>query len=365
MILRKALLYCALLAATGCGGLPAFGPSAQEITNAAVTVAAQDDDMTTFALVEVSAQTVPPVQQGGGAFTAHFRAQRFLTEDEPISVSDLLEIRIWEAASDGLFSTSGQRDTVLTIPVSNAGTITVPYAGGINVAGLTTDRVRGVLLAKYNGQAIDPEISVQIVETATRTVAVLGAVRNSGRAEIPAQGMRLLDLLAQMGGVSHPDWEVEISVARGAQRSKLRMDHLAAQGGNNIVILPNDTVQVTHAPRRYAVFGAVAQSGRVSLDVAKPTLSDLLAEVGGLNDMQAAPNAVFVFRRAMRPDEQPTVYKLDFARADSFLLADQFVLRDTDIVYVATADAREFQKFISTLVSPLLGGVSSVQNLGN
>ena len=361
----RRILLPLVLVVTGCTSLPAFGPSAQEIAGAAETNIAADDDMTAFALIDVSAATLPDVQRVGSAFPPAFRAQALLTEHDRISVTDVLEIRIWEAASDGLFASSGQRETVLSAQVSNAGTIEITYAGRIHVAGLTTGRVREVMIDKYQGQAIDPEINVQIVETAARKATVLGAVRSSGLVTIPANGIRILDILAQAGGVPYPEWEVEIAVSRGSARGHMRMDHLRANSSNNIVIVPRDTVQVTHRARRFSVFGAVRQSGRVELDIPVPSLSDLLAEVGGLNDMQAAPNAVFIFRRSRGPNDLQKVYRLDFARADSFILADQFTLHDADIIYVATADATEFRKFITTIISPFLGGVAGAQDIGN
>ncbi|PRY77751.1 polysaccharide export outer membrane protein [Yoonia maritima] len=357
-------VFLALVLA-GCSSLPAFGPSTDEIVEAAAFEVGTDEAVTQFHLVNVTAATLPQSQVAVSRFPNGFRAQRFLVENERISVADVLELRIWETANDGLFASSGQRETVLSFQVSNAGTIEVPYAGRINVAGLTTSRVRQVLLEKYQGQAIDPEINVRITDTSSRTAIVLGDVRTSGRADIPANGIRLLDLLAQMGGVPHPTWEAEIAVSRGMHSGRMRMDDLKGHAADNIVILPGDTVQVTHVPRRYAVYGAVSRTGNTNLNTANPTLSDLLAEVGGLNDMQAAPNSVFVFRRARINTETPIVYRVDFARADAFLLADQFMLKETDIIYVATADASEFRKFVATLIGPVVSSANSVQSLGN
>jgi polysaccharide export outer membrane protein len=324
-----------------------------------------EDEMTAFQLIDISPATLPAAPRASSGFPAGFRSQSFLTDQERIAVSDRLELRIWEAAIDGLFASNGQRETVLSVHVSNAGTIEIPYAGQLTVAGLTASQAREIILNRYQGQAIDPEVNIQIIETGARAATVIGATRTSGRATIPANGLRLLDLIAQMGGVPYPYWEVDILVSRGSTTGRMRMDHLRGNASNNIVIFPNDTVQVTHTARRFSVFGAVQQSGRIGLDTATPSLSDLLAEVGGLNDMQAAPNAIFIFRRAQDLESTPTVYRLDFARADSFLLADQFTLHEADIIYVATANAREFHKFIATIVSPFLGGVANAQALGN
>jgi polysaccharide export outer membrane protein len=354
-----------VFALTGCESLPAFGPSADTIVAGAASENTTEGELVAFDLINVTAMTIPPPAYIGGRFPSDFRAQGFAVDHERITVSDVIELRIWETANDGLFASSGNRETVLSFQVSNAGTVEVPYVGRINVAGLTTARVRQVLLEKYQGQAIDPEINVRIVETSARTVTVLGDVGTSGRADIPAQGIHLLALLAQMGGSQNPVWETEISVSRGSRSGRIRMDQVSGHSSDNIVILPGDTVQVRHVPRRYAVYGAVANTGNINLNSTTPTLSDLIAEVGGLNDMQAAPNAVFVFRRARDLNNSPSVYRIDFARADAFILADQFLLNETDIVYVATAGASEFRKFVTTLLSPVVSSANSVNSLGN
>ena len=99
-----------------------------------------------------------------------------------------------------------------------------------------------------------------------------------------------------------------------------------------------------------------------------PTLSGLLAEASGLVDLQAEASSVFIFRMNHQQEDigqkMPTAYRLDFSKPDVFLLAGQFEVLPSDIVYVATAGASEFRKFITTLFSPFLGGTSGVQNLG-
>ena len=361
---RTALWICVPAFLAACSTLPAFGPSSGDIVQAAQSESPRATEIVPYHLINVSAATLPAPPNRGGFFPASFRQQDFLVHNQSVRASDTLEVRIWETANDGLFAANGQRMAAFSTDVSNAETISLPYAGTMPVRGMTTEDIRKALLDRYTGQAIDPEISVRITGTDTQAVAVLGAVRQASSLKIPSRGIRLLDLLARAGGVPHPAWEVDLSVTRGGQVAQLSLDSLDDRQGNNIVILPGDTVQVTHTPRRYAVFGAVSHPGNTALDAPQPSLAMLLAEVGGLNDMQAEPNSVFVFRRS-QPVGQAVAYRLDFARADAFLLADQFPLAASDIVYVATADASEFRKFVSTLVSPLLGSTNALQNIGN
>ena len=134
------------------------------------------------------------------------------------------------------------------------------------------------------------------------------------------------------------------------------------------MLLPSDIVQVDHFPRRFAVYGAITKPGNISINSPSPNLSELLAETGGLNDMQAEASSVFVFRSERLYEDEPSssiAYRLDFAKPDAFLLANQFAMLPSDVVYVATADASEFRKFMATLLSPLLGGATGMKGLGN
>lgn len=370
LIGRSAIVVALTILLTGCSTLPAFGPSSDDIVKAADQKTQQTKEFTKYHLVDVTSNSLPKSSERvTGNFPQEFIDQTFLVTDESINSGDLLEVRIWEAADDGLFASSGQRETVFSLVVSNSGNIEVPYAGIVPVAGKTTSKVRQALLTRYKGQAVDPEIHVQIKKTTARSVTVLGVARGPGRVTIPSSGIRLLDLVTPFGGSENPAWELKISLTRSTTSGSLSLTRILNDASNNVVVLPGDTVQIDNAPRRFAVYGAVSQPGNLRLMNAHPSLSDLLAESGGLNDMRAEPNSVFVFRpRQGMPDagnKSPLAYRLDFARPDAFLLASQFAMHPADIVYVATADASEFNKFVTTLLSPFLGSVGSIQKIGN
>src|SRR5690606_9635464 len=103
------------------------------------------------------------------------------------------------------------------------------------------------------------------------------------------------------------------------------------------------------------------------------TLAEALAAVRGLHNDNADPSAIFLFRFAdtalvhsleVHPAARgtsrealagaiPVVFRLDFTRPDSFFLAQKFMLKDKDVLYVANHSAAELGKFLSTFVSPV------------
>ena len=352
---------------SGCSTLPAFGPSSDTVIDAAKHLEAVSSDFTEFQLINISPSTIPvSTSDQVRKFPFHLSSQEFLSSNQKVVPGDVVQIRMWEATGDGLFATGGKRETEFTLRVSNSGTMDVPYAGTISVVDESVQEIRKVLLERYRGIAIDPEINVEIKETKLRGVSVLGAVASPGWISIPAEGIKLLDVIALSGGIPHPDWEVVVKVERRDVSASLGLVHVFDDPKNNIIILPNDNIAISHRPQRVAVYGAISKPGLISVNTASPRLSDVLAESGGLNDMKAEAGSVFVFRVSEYGNRTASIaYRLDFTRPDAFILASQFTIVSSDIVYVAASDASEFQKFVNTLFSPILVGAGNVQDIAN
>jgi polysaccharide export outer membrane protein len=119
---------------------------------------------------------------------------------------------------------------------------------------------------------------------------------------------------------------------------------------------------VGHAPRRFAVYGGVSRPSNIEIPLEAANLAYLLAEVGGLNDRVAQARSVYVFRTE-DGTRNATAYQFDFSRPDALLLAGAFQLEPSDITYVASADAADFQRFVSIVLSPLFGTARSAISL--
>jgi polysaccharide biosynthesis/export protein len=367
--IRGAWLGMLVISLAGCSTMPAFGPSTKAINGSAADTVTDKANILPFRIIDVSAATLPSYGTSTQAFPISFRSQGFRTNDEIVEVGDRLEIRIWEVAEDGLFATAGRRETVLEVAVSNSGYITLPYASTIAARGLTTAQLRTLLLESYRGQAIEPEIAVSITQTQSRSATVLGAVKTPGRAVIPPSGIKFLDLFAQTGGASQAPWELMVRIQRASASATLPLSNVLASPANNIMILPGDIIYVGHEPRRFAVYGAINRPGNIEIPMEEANLAFLLAEVGGLNDRVAQARSAFVFRptqgNSLSSAPAAIAYRFDFSRPDALLLASMFRLEPTDITYVASADAADFQRFVSIILSPLLGTARSATSLGN
>jgi polysaccharide export outer membrane protein len=358
-----------LLTTTGCSTIPSFGPSDEAINKAATEVSIAPSKLLPFQIVDVSAETLPATNPVTHFFPDTIRNQPFRTSDDIVEAGDQLQIRIWEISEDGLFATAGRRETIFEVTVSNSGTITVPYANSISASGSTTIELRGLLLDRYKGKAIEPEISVAISETQSRAATILGVVGQPGRVIIPSSGIKLLDLLAQTEGTSQPAWEILVTLQRASVTATVPLADILENSSNNIVVLPRDTINVTHVPRRFSVYGAIKKPGNIEIPIERATLAYLIAEAGGLNDRVAQARSAFVFRTHLSNESAKsttaTAYRIDCSRPDALMLAGLFRLEPTDITYIASADAADFERIVSIVLSPLLGTASRATSLGN
>ena len=112
--------------------------------------------------------------------------------------------------------------------------------------------------------------------------------------------------------------------------------------------------------------GAIRIQKKYTFENQNLTLSEALAQAGGLIDDISDSSGVFLFRlesasfmknclsKAFEKEFVPVIYQIDLSKAESFFLASQFMLLDKDLIYVSTAPARDYNKFLDTFVKPLL-----------
>ncbi len=120
---------------------------------------------------------------------------------------------IWEAGAGGLFSAPLQMDRfspgsrTATIPeqaVARDGTISVPYAGRIVVAGRTGAQVQAAIERQLQDKAIQPQVLVTVSRPIANTVAVTGEVAGGGRIPLSTKGDRLLEVIAARAASAPP-----------------------------------------------------------------------------------------------------------------------------------------------------------------
>ena len=364
----------------GCSSIPSAGPTAFEISAQGSSAGAFDG----YILVDVDQRVASILaSEPHPTLFGTFRDRR-PRPDLRIGVGDGLTVTIWEAASGGLFSSAvvdrvspGSRTA--TIPeqiVAQDGTIQVPYAGHVHVAGRRPAQVEKEIVDALKGKAIEPQAIVTISREVSNTVTVTGEVTNGMRAPLTVKGDRILSIIAQAGGIRAPAHDCFIRLTRGGKTVSVAFNKLLANPRENIFVRPGDVITVISEPHTFTAFGGTGKNASIPFDATGITLEQAIAKAGGLLDNRADASGVFLLRfeparvaAELQPPPQgqytkdfvPVVYRLNLRDANSYFLASTIPVHNKDIIYVANASLTEVDKVLNTIghvVAPAAVGAS-------
>jgi polysaccharide export outer membrane protein len=300
-----------------------------------------------------------------------------------IGLGDTVSVSIWQASGGQVLATrqtspdatgGGPSVAIPDQVVGADGAISVPYAGRIPVAGRTPLQVQKTIEQRLAEQVVQPQAIVTVTKAVSNSATVLGDLATAARVPLPTGGERLLDVIAAAGGSKSPFYETSIRLSRGGQTATLRMTALVSDPQENIFAWPGDVITLVQAPEKFSVFGATTTNTQVPFGADRLDLAQAIAKAGGLLDLRADPEGVFLFRFESPPvvsalgvpdlakgpgDSSPVLYHLNLRQVDGYFLAERFPVRDNDLIYVANAPMNELQKFftlLGTITGPVIGG---------
>ncbi len=367
----KAVALLALVSVVSSCGLPRSGPNKREIFRGSVQKQGDAFVVSVNDRVTRATAVVPAL-----GFSDAFINARQLGSDT-IRPGDTLSLVIYENVDDGLLAGTGMNSTVLNeVQVDGAGFIFVPYAGRIRAAGNTPDAIRRIITDKLKDQTPDPQVMVLRVAGDGATVSVTGVVGAQGVIPIQRPTRTLTSLLAHAGGVTVEPEIARIKVIRGSQTGEIWFQDLYSDPRYDIALRAGDAILVEADTRAYTALGATGAQTRMRFDTQTLSAVEAIAQVGGLNSMTADPTGVFVFRNESeeianqvlgRTDligTQRIVYVLDLTEPNGVFLARDFVIRDSDTVYVTEAPYSQFSKVLSAITGTL-GTASTISSLAS
>ncbi len=359
----------------GCTFLPNAGPSTMEIVS-------DENRVGGYVVIDLN-ERIASLRAAQPRDTLRIFGDYRPAPDLRVGVGDYVSVTIWEAASGGLFSaaptdsniSAGSRTATLPAQVvPQDGTIQVPYAGRIKVAGQRPAEVERLVVERLQGKAIEPQAVVTISQNVSNTVTVTGEVVSGARVPLSVRGDRLLDVIATAGGLNAPAHEIFVRVTRGRSTVSVAFNSVLADPRENIFVRPGDIVTVVRIPQTFTAFGSTGRNSSVPFDAIGITLEEAIAKAGGLLGTQSDASGVFLLRfeeaklvKQLVPDRTlpsegnliPVVYRLNMRTANAFFLARAFQIQDKDMLYVATAPSvpvTQFLNMVGQITSPVISG---------
>lgn len=286
-----------------------------------------------------------------------------------VAPGDVLAITVWENIDQGLLNPAGIGATPLpNSKVDQDGRVFVPYVGVIQAGGRTIGQLRETIRASLSEKTLNPQVDVFPVDATSRRVSVQGAVNTPGIYPIEDLTKQLLPMVAQAGGSNLDPEIVRVKIRRGGVQGEISLADLYDEPGNNIYLRTGDAIIAERDRRIFTALGAVATPSTVQFPTRDLSLIRALGTVGGLADQTANPTGIFVFRtepvevaQRLLPERtitepQRMAYIIDLTKPEGMFLAQEFLLRDGDTIYVTIAP------FVRWLT--ILRGISPVISFG-
>jgi len=306
----------------------------------------------------------PPKPAGStAASTAELKETKILPGDViAIATYGAPELTTTFQTSSGSI-TAGGANALQGIKVGSGGEIMLPYLGKIRIAGMTPSEAARLITnaLKQGGILVDPQVSVELLDSPTRTITVVGEVLKP--APVPAFGqVRLLDAISACGGLT-PLASHSITVRRVGEPDPINVElgtDAKSADASDIPLQPGDTVIVSKVGSVY-VLGYVKTPAAIPLAGNAPiTVMRALALAGGV-EYGAGLSKARIIRTTS--DNQQVEIRLDLRRI-MFGKQQDVVLLSNDILLVpANAFKAGMAAGGAGVVASLLYGVSDTATI--
>lgn len=285
-----------------------------------------------------------------------------------IGPGDVLQVIVWDHPE--LTSPTGDfRDPVSAGRlVSVEGNLYYPYAGELNVRGMTVPQVRKLLTERLAKVISQPQVDIRVVAYRSQRVQVTGEVNQPGLVVLDDTPKGVLEALNERGGLTVAATRRSVSLIRGGKSYAVGITASSGDASKfsfNPALLPGDIIFVpARDTQQVFVLGEVVTQSAIALDRYGISLTEVIAKVGGLDKASAEDSGLLIFRKAKSADDVPTIYALDMGRPEGLLLAGEFMMEPNDVVYVKATNFAKYNAVINQLL-PTISAIFQIDALTN
>ncbi|MEG3540080.1 polysaccharide biosynthesis/export family protein [Acinetobacter radioresistens] len=279
-----------------------------------------------------------------------------------LSPGDVLSIQLWAYPEISGNST----DPANGYQIDQSGYIHFPMIGRYKAAGKSLVKVNQELRSQLSRYLKTPDVIARVISYQGRHISIFGNVEKSGQINLNDQPMTLYNALSIAGGAAENTSNTYVQLIRNGMTYDLNIIELERAGMSlhNLILQPNDTIYVsTRENQKIYVMGEASKNQALSIRDQGMSLGDVLGESQGINPLSASAGRIYVLRTNLN-DRSTELYHLDLSNIGDFGLANQFKMRNNDVVYIDSTGLTRWQRVIGQIV-PFSNAIYSFDRLGN
>ena len=316
-------------------------------------------------LVQITPELLAANRTAVSADTLPAELLNYQPEPYRVGPGDTLYITVWDHPE--LTSPAGsQQQTVANGRlVRSDGTLFYPYIGTFKVAGMDIEQLRQEIshrLAKY---VENPQVDVGVVGYGSQLITLQGAFVKTDPQPVTAVPLTLAQAIGNAAINTEQADLSDLVLTRDGRNYHLDLNRIdsGAKVTKNIYLKPGDRLFLPYNDRQEAyVVGEVVKPMAINFKTSDLSLTQALGRAGGLNPLSSKGKAVYVIRGVRDLEQAPSkVFSLDARSPAAFALADQFMVKPGDVVFVGPAGVTRWNRFFSQLL-PFSGLINSAAN---
>jgi polysaccharide export outer membrane protein len=305
----------------------------------------------------VSQESMTPLPRAASSITPELQ-QQLLSYEYRIGKGDVLYITVYDhpelTAPAGNQNQSGLSGSI----VRSDGTIFYPYIGSVAVEGMTIETVRQEITQRLDQFINNAQVDLRIMEFRSQRAYVTGQVGQPGPLAITDVPMTVLDAINQAGGLSSSaNWHNVQLVRESGEELEISAYDLLNNGrlDENRLLRHGDVLNIPDiGNQKVFMMGELGAVASLAMGNLRMSLTDALAQSGGINQVAADASGVFVIRQAPRTSGKvATVYQLNARDALAFAVGARFILQPEDVVFVTTAPVTRWNRVLSQILPSL------------
>lgn len=340
----------------GCAMVPGQHMSERALTNGSapesghVKLVQITPDMLATDQAGVANQQIPPELLG-------YEPQPYL-----IGAGDTLYITVWDHPE--LTSPAGSQQQTIANGrlVRPDGTLFYPYVGNIKAAGMNIEQLRLAIASKLTTYVEKPQVDVSVVGYGSQRINLRGAFTKTDPQPVTDVPMTLGQALGNAGVNADLADLSDVVLTRDGHDYHINLNSpgQSASAAQNIYLKPGDGLFLPYnESREVYVLGEVIKPQAIMFKTTNLNLTQVIGRAGGVNPVTADAKAIYVIRGVANLQQEPaTVFHLNGHSPAAFALADNFMMRPGDVVFVGPSGVTEWSRVLSQLL-PLSGIVGN------